>query len=425
MKILHFSTRLSGGAGSAAYRLHKNLQAHGIDSRMAVLHQDVEDPAVYPCRSGRTSPRYADLGQRVENRLLRRRDYLFSDQGASKVEPARVREIVDGFRPDFCVYHFISGMLSPEDVVAIHQWTGSPAVWYLMDMATLTGGCHYAWDCLGYHASCGSCPALRLGHPGDGSRRTWLRKQAMVERVPTAVAAPTSWLADQSRASSLFGSVPTWLIPIAIDPETFNPGLREQARATLGLADRTKVLFWGIAGLHERRKGGTEALRALARLAADGFFQGDDRLVLTAGDDRIAVALAQSRIPNRHLGRLRGDKELARAFAAADVFLCPSIEDSGPMMINEAQMSGTPVVAFRMGVAPDLVLPGRTGYLARLGDCEDLAEGVRKMLASLPGTAAEMSTASREKAMEFCHPDRQCDGFISLFRSLEKSQPAG
>ncbi len=419
MKVLHFSTRLSGGAGSAAYRLHRNLQAHGIDSRVAVLHQDVEDPAVFRCRSGRTSPRLAGLGQRIENRLLRRRDYLFSDQGASGIEPARLREAVDGFRPDYCIYHFISGMLSPEDIVAIHQWTGSPAVWYLMDMATLTGGCHYAWDCPGYHASCGNCPALRFGHPGDSSRRTWQRKRAMLECIPTAVAAGTTWLVDQCRSSSLFGSVPTRLIPIAIDPDTFNPDRRGASREALGLPDRTKVLFMGITVLQERRKGGREALRALVRLAAEGFFSGEERLVLSAGDDRIAEALAQAGIPNRHLGRLRGDDELARAFAAADVFLCPSIEDSGPMMINEAQMSGVPTVAFRMGVAPDLVLTGQTGYLARLGDSDDLAQGIRCLLTASPEQAAEMSATSREKALAFSHPDRQCEGFIGLFRSLE------
>ncbi len=30
---------------------------------------------------------------------------------------------------------------------------------YMMDMAPMTGGCHYAWDCEKYKMKCGGCPA--------------------------------------------------------------------------------------------------------------------------------------------------------------------------------------------------------------------------------------------------------------------------
>ena len=56
-----------------------------------------------------------------------------------------------------------------------------------------------------------------------------------------------------------------------------------------------------------------------------------------------------------------------------------SIEDSGPMMINESIMCGTPVVCFDMGVARDLVHTGRTGYRAALRDSSDLAFGIREV----------------------------------------------
>ena len=43
-------------------------------------------------------------------------------------------------------------------------------------------------------------------------------------------------------------------------------------------------------------------------------------------------------------------------------------------------MCGTPVVAFEMGVAPDLVFDDTTGYIAKLGDCNEFALGVDKIL---------------------------------------------
>ena len=84
-----------------------------------------------------------------------------------------------------------------------------------------------------------------------------------------------------------------------------------------------------------------------------------------------------------YVGYLSVDHDLPEAFRAADVFVCPSIEDSGPMMINQSIMSGTPVAAFEMGVALDLVHTGETGYRAKLRDSSDLARGIHEIL-SLP-----------------------------------------
>ena len=42
-------------------------------------------------------------------------------------------------------------------------------------------------------------------------------------------------------------------------------------------------------------------------------------------------------------------------------------------------MSGRPVVSFNMG-PPDLVLNGITGYLAKCGDSEELAYGLKSLL---------------------------------------------
>ena len=43
-------------------------------------------------------------------------------------------------------------------------------------------------------------------------------------------------------------------------------------------------------------------------------------------------------------------------------------------------MSGTPVVAFEMGVALDIVKTGETGYLAQWNDAADMAKGINNIL---------------------------------------------
>jgi len=79
-----------------------------------------------------------------------------------------------------------------------------------------------------------------------------------------------------------------------------------------------------------------------------------------------------------YLGKLPMAK-LINEYSKADVFVCSSIEDNGPMMINEALMCGSPVVCFDVGIGPDLV-NNSTGYLAQNFSYKDLAKGIYKVL---------------------------------------------
>jgi glycosyltransferase involved in cell wall biosynthesis len=47
-------------------------------------------------------------------------------------------------------------------------------------------------------------------------------------------------------------------------------------------------------------------------------------------------------------------------------------------MISEAMACGTPVAAFEMGSAYDLVNSGITGYRSELKNAEDLSQGIKR-----------------------------------------------
>ena len=67
---------------------------------------------------------------------------------------------------------------------------------------------------------------------------------------------------------------------------------------------------------------------------------------------------------------------LFSAYYACDVYVSPSIEDSGPMMVNYAIACGRPVVAFPVGIAVELVIHKETGWVAELKNCQSFAEGI-------------------------------------------------
>lgn len=415
LKILHLSSFDFGGAGMAAYRLHCNLRRDGFISKMLVAHKKEADDDVIQVAEDSKSSRLLTFLTKAELKLFSDKDYYFQDQTRSIVtDPERLLQQV-GFKPDLVVVHWVSNFVSAADVRALSLACKAPVVWYLLDMAPLTGGCHYAWDCTGYFDSCGSCPALRSNNCYDRSHCIWSEKAQALAGMKHAVVAGSGWLERQARNSSLFKESPIRTILLSVDPDIFHDGGKEAARRELGLPVDRKVLFFGNQGLGLRRKGMTQLVEALRLLSLDRSFDREQVMVAVAGVPPTDFEMPLDFIC---LDFLKGDRALATAYRAADVFVCPSIEDSGPMMINESLMCGTPVVAFEMGVAPDLVIMGETGYRARLGDCADLARGLKELLFSLDEDARRMSRNCRELGLRLLHPDRQVTVFRNFIQEL-------
>lgn len=421
-KVLHLSSYDFGGAGMAAYRLHCNLRRAGFTSRMLVAQKREADDDVLQVGENAPASRLGTFLAKARLKFCSDRDYYFQDQTRSTLaQPGRILEEV-GFTPDLIVVHWVSNFVSAADVRTLSLSCGAPVIWYLLDMAPLTGGCHYAWDCTGYFDACGSCRALRSINSYDRSHRIWREKAEALAGIEVAVASGSGWLDRQARNSSLFRGCEIRKVLLSVDPEVFRPLAKCEARQELGLPQDKKVLFFGNQGLGLKRKGMAELIEALRLLSLDPSFDAGSVLVAVAGSLPADFELP---LPYKGLGFLKGDRMLALAYQAADVFMCPSIEDSGPMMINESIMCGTPVVAFEMGVAPDLVQPGCTGYRARLGDSADFARGIRELLALSPEEGAAMSGRCRGLGLELLHPERQVDAFLDLMLAVERGQRGG
>lgn len=68
------------------------------------------------------------------------------------------------------------------------------------------------------------------------------------------------------------------------------------------------------------------------------------------------------------------------AYAAADVFVLPSIFESFGIALIEAQAAGKPVVGTRVGGAPEALQEDETGFLVDPGDSEQLGEAIIRVL---------------------------------------------
>jgi glycosyltransferase involved in cell wall biosynthesis len=74
------------------------------------------------------------------------------------------------------------------------------------------------------------------------------------------------------------------------------------------------------------------------------------------------------------------DRIKSIAFSAADLFIFPTHADNLPLVLQESLACGTPIVSFKVGGVPDMVLPEITGHLAEPENTEDLCNSIIQLL---------------------------------------------
>ena len=114
---------------------------------------------------------------------------------------------------------------------------------------------------------------------------------------------------------------------------------------------------------------------------------------LVVGDGPLLAPLERQFPKVRFVGRKRGE-ELARHYAAADVFVFPSRTDTFGIVIIEALACGVPVAAYPVAGPKDIVQDGISGVLD-----EDLATAARMALAI---DSAACQRRAREYTWERC-----------------------
>ena len=120
--------------------------------------------------------------------------------------------------------------------------------------------------------------------------------------------------------------------------------------------------------------------------------QGTDARLVVFGENPAGNDL---NFPSTSVGFVHDPARLATLYAAADVFVIPSMQDNLPTTVLESSACGTPCVAFDIGGIPDMIIHNENGYLARKFDVVDLAHGIKLILQS-PELAQRWGSNARE-----------------------------
>jgi glycosyltransferase involved in cell wall biosynthesis len=164
-----------------------------------------------------------------------------------------------------------------------------------------------------------------------------------------------------------------------------------EARASLGLGDGQFTLLY--VGQHIWEKNLRFTIEALARIkdlpyrmffVGTGYAENDMKaMVSSLGiEDKVTFA-----------GRVIDRERLKRYYAAADLFLFPSLYDTDGLVVREAAALGTPSVMLREASASGMLTDGVTGF--RIDGTLDAYEALLRALAADPARLRAVGVGAR------------------------------
>lgn len=321
---------------------------------------------------------------------------------------------------DLVLILFWNNLLSVETIEKIYHKLKVPFFFIAVDYSPITGGCHYFGECTRYKNGCGCCPAWRSSDPNDLTHRNVLYRKKVYDEIE-----PIIWgnqcMNSFIQQSFLFKERGIETIFPMIDEQEFTIRDKMELRKIFNIPNTKKfVLFFGAQSIHDQRKGIRYLIEAL-----DIFF---DSLSISQRKDVLLIIAGESdndldtmiRFDYLELGFV-DFTILPQIFSLADLHLSPSIQDAGPMMVNQSLSCGVPVVAFDIGTALEVINNKGTGYCAELKNSADFAKGIQLFYKMNSIQKAETSIKCRNMALATTSYALNVNKLVDKYYSIVKS----
>lgn len=416
--VLLLSTYDTDGAGKFTHQLAGSLQSLGYSTRVVcVRNRSGDENTVGIIDRSPVDQIIYRLGEEVDRRLVRpRAEYAFIHLRGL---PDRTVLGSDVW-PQSCqliICTFLSGMMSPSALLALRRRYGNPrVVFYGVDMNFYTAGCHYARDCTGYLSDCSACPAVPAFVRRKVERDFEAKKHAYEKIGPLVAVASSYEQHQQMTASKIFEGADIRKVLMAVDERLF--GKYESTRMQLRKERRYKRRVLLIRSSSEPRKGCDLFIAAIRLIQEDDPNLVRNMTVLAIGDQYIADQLKGVKIDVQSPGYVADEDELSKLYASADVFLMTSFADSGPVMLAQSLMSGTPVISTDVGLARDIVHVPDSGAILNVPSKILLKENIVSFFSKSENATHSMRFKVRRMALQQLSTPVYLQKLSSLMREL-------
>ncbi|MFN3405091.1 MAG: glycosyltransferase [Cytophagaceae bacterium] len=417
MNVLHLSTFDFGGAGNAAVRIHQSLLERGYPSKMLIAYPRNQFSQCYKFESRfsiiskaikkiKYSSAFWNERERFNNLTLSRTGYFsFIDNPYFRCH----QELYDW--ADIIHLHWVSDFVDLKYL--FEKCKSKKIVWTLHDMNPFTGGCHYSGNCMKYETDCIACHQIQFSNFPKLSEYNLLQKSKIFSGVSSSqlkIVTPSEWLSECSKRSLLFKNFSHEVIPYGLNTEIFTIKDKFEAKKSIGIDTKKKVLLFVSENLSNTRKGFdllVESLRFIDRK--------DEIMICSVG--AIDPSVLPEGIEYRSMGMVKSEEVMASIYNASDFFVIPAREDNFPNVVIEAHACGLPVVGFATGGIKEMIDPGTNGLLAERESTSDFRD---KILYMLNNHDKFDRNSIRQKAIEKYSLEFQAIRYVNLYNSINR-----
>ncbi len=393
MKVLLVSTSdMVGGGAIAAFRLMEALNNNGVKAKMLV--RDKLSSSVTVAQTGTIIPKVLE---RLQIMSYLKGKLWQADTADFGINITRTEEYEEA---DIIHLHWINqGMVSLSCLKKMIK-DGKKIVWTLHDEWPYLGICHYRGEC--QETECRQCPLL----PGNIAHKHYLQKQNIYKKGNITFVGCSQWITD--RAKQAMPDAEVVHINNCVPHNIFRHIDQMEARKKLDLPLDNKIILFCSQNLNDERKGYTYLQQALEKF----IIQGPQSMAMDSHSPKGGEGGGLMTICIGKGGRyISSPEEMAMMYAAADVFVTPSLQDNLPNTIAEAMSCGTPCVGFNVGGIPEMIDHLQNGYVAQYKDVNDLAEGIQYVLTH------DMREAALHKAASAYGETHVAQKYINVYES--------
>lgn len=319
------------------------------------------------------------------------------------------------FQPDLIVLGNTHAAGWPVDLPARLRELGAPVLAYMHDCYWLTGRCAHPASCTLFRTGCdASCPTPGEYPPlaPEKIAPAWQKRSSVFagrDKVP--LVANSRWTLDV--VLQRYGSTArSEMVHLGLDHRLFAPMPKSVVRRILGLPADKVLIAMGAVDIDNQWKGGP-------------IFESVYRALRSRDDVGLLLfGRASERLPStRSFGPIEDERLMPFLFNAADIYVTTATAESFGQTVLEASACAVPVVAFKVGGIPDIVLHEQSGLLVDPLSIPDLLAAVGRLVenGSLREQMGRNGRARVEDNFTLAHQGQLWNGCLMRLRNADAS----
>lgn len=335
-----------------------------------LVHQG-DSPSVICLDSSINTPNVVVVRSRLSNTIHALLTRLFGLQGCwSRYATKRLIKQIKKIDPEIVHLHNLhSNFINLPLLLNYCTVNNKPVIITLHDCWYFTGKCYHFEDigCERWQLGCGKCPKQNIDIPSilcDSSRKTFnIKKEVFGSVRELYVVGCSNWITEKAKLSPVLSNAQFCTILNGVDTKLFSPihSNRQAHFTVMVMANK-----WFLPENKKLRQGLVSWLGPEFHLKIIGC--SNEQLSKYENSDYL-----------KYYGYTNNREELAEHYRTADVFLNITFIDTLPTVNMEAICCGTPVITYRSGGSPELVIEGITGYVVDQNDISGVKIALQKI----------------------------------------------